>query len=278
MFGDGAAYNPQTETWRQLAAAPIDARWGHDAFWDGDEVVIVGGVGVTDGAAYDPATDRWRTLEAETPFEGVGWNVISASTEDELIVWEGRSGRMWSYSSTDDEWAELPQLPMTINAGRVVHVGDQLVATGLPMPTEDQQVRTAVLAADRAEWRLVEELDGSMIGELDVAVLQGDAGNSVMMWGSASADAAWQLSSDFVWESTAGPGLTPCDGAPEIVQAGDQLIVRSLCDDGAVMRPRTTGGTWTPIDFDNDSDPAPVWTGSALVGLGFGGEIYTWSP
>lgn len=279
MFGDGAAYDPGSKSWRQIPAGPLEPRWGHVAFWDGDEVVVIGGVGVDDGAAWNPSTNQWRELGATTPYETQGWNTVATEMDGELIVWEGRTAQMWSYSSDADEWTELPKLPMSTNTGRVRHVDGDLVAVGLPMPTEDQQIRAAILEPDRDEWRLVAELDGSTIGEIDVAVLSDGSGDeSLLMWGSASAAEAWRLSEDFAWAAEPGPGLTPCDGAPEVARAGDHLVVRSLCDDAAVVRPLTGEGAWTPVDFPHDSDPAPVWTDTELLGLGFGGDIYTWSP
>jgi len=276
MFGDGAAYDPSADAWRPIAEAPLDPRWGHAAFWDGDEVVIVGGVGVTDGAAYDPKSDSWRKLDSETPFEANGWNISSTSSDGELIVWEGPAARMWSYSADADEWTDLPKLPMTVVFGRVAHVDDQLLAVGLPAPTQGQQVRTAALAADRAEWRLGEELDGSAAGEIDIAVIDDGNSQALLMWGSATAGDAWRFADDFTWQSAPGPGLTPCDGAPEPAIAGDQVIVRSFCDDAAMARPTTGAGEWTSVDFPSDSDPAPVWTGTEFVGLGVSGEIYRW--
>ena len=66
-LGDGAAYNPATDTWTPLplANAPT-ARTLHSALWTGSEMLIYGGEtasgAVATGAAYDPLTDKWRML------------------------------------------------------------------------------------------------------------------------------------------------------------------------------------------------------------------------
>lgn len=69
----GAAYNPGTDSWREILSAPISPRDGHSAVWTGKEMIIWGGAvapGRTSGAllsgagAYDPARNLWRTLPA----------------------------------------------------------------------------------------------------------------------------------------------------------------------------------------------------------------------
>lgn len=67
---DGAAYSPDTKTWRTIAPAPVDGRTGAAPVWNGTKLVFFGGsqckssVGAfcVDGASYDPATDRWAVL------------------------------------------------------------------------------------------------------------------------------------------------------------------------------------------------------------------------
>ncbi len=63
---DGAAYNPETGRWRNLADSPLGRRNPGVAVWTG-EVMIIGGNGDhTDGddswAAYNPETDSWTDL------------------------------------------------------------------------------------------------------------------------------------------------------------------------------------------------------------------------
>jgi hypothetical protein len=72
-WADGAGYNPQTDTWRELAAAPLAARCDHTAIWTGTELIILGGQegcgspqypAFGDGASYDPTADAWTPILA----------------------------------------------------------------------------------------------------------------------------------------------------------------------------------------------------------------------
>lgn len=62
-FGDGAAYDPKTDAWEMLPAAPLSPRAEHTMLWTGSEILVWGGetrsgdsyeVTVGDGAAFRP--------------------------------------------------------------------------------------------------------------------------------------------------------------------------------------------------------------------------------
>ena len=94
QYADGKLYNPATDTWRNVAAAPIAGRRDFNCFWTGSEVLIWGGVAAStrmnDGAFYNPASNTWRlmsSVNAPTPREA-GMGVF---TGREFIVWGGNS-------------------------------------------------------------------------------------------------------------------------------------------------------------------------------------------
>jgi hypothetical protein len=72
-LGDGAAYDPEHDTWRPLPPAPISTRAPLSA-WTGREFIVWGDQPVDDataptvydGAAYDPVTNTWRRI-ADAP-------------------------------------------------------------------------------------------------------------------------------------------------------------------------------------------------------------------
>lgn len=112
--GDGAAYNPTTDTWRTLSSvgAP-SARSGHAAVWTGSEMIIWGGAtggsfspAVNDGAHYNPVTDSWRPItltsapSARAAF-GAGW------LHDKMVVWGPFSSIGGLYDPATDQWSQL---------------------------------------------------------------------------------------------------------------------------------------------------------------------------
>jgi hypothetical protein len=138
---DGAAYNPQTDSWRRIADAPVPG-YAHTTIWTGEEMIVWGGSDdyesegthgfprsfINEGAAYDPATDTWRMLEP-SPVEPRGWHT-AVWTGEEMIVWGGvRSpcttapcdtvaAMAGTYDPDTGIWREIPDGPLP---GRVDH-------------------------------------------------------------------------------------------------------------------------------------------------------------
>jgi N-acetylneuraminic acid mutarotase len=90
-LGDGAAYDPETNTWRTLPESPLAGRHSASVIWTGREMLVWGGSTdwrtYRDGAAYDPVSDRWRTLPS-APISGRCHNA-AVWTGSELIAWGG---------------------------------------------------------------------------------------------------------------------------------------------------------------------------------------------
>lgn len=68
--GDGAAYDPSTDTWTMLPSAPIDARAYANAVAAGPLAIFLHGhglasatvIGDDDGASYDPVANTWTKI------------------------------------------------------------------------------------------------------------------------------------------------------------------------------------------------------------------------
>jgi hypothetical protein len=96
VHGDGAAYNPRTDKWRDIAAAPDGVAAASPSHaWTGAELVVWSGSSgaaaspVEGGAAYDPARNTWRRL-ADAPIRARSdaaftWNGA------ELVIWGGQT-------------------------------------------------------------------------------------------------------------------------------------------------------------------------------------------
>ena len=92
-WGNGSAYDPSTDTYRDLARTPLAPSQGPIGAWTGRELVLFVSGYSPDGkpypasaaraAAYDPATDTWRRI-ARLPDSGLRFPGTAA--------WDGREG------------------------------------------------------------------------------------------------------------------------------------------------------------------------------------------
>lgn len=98
---DGAAYDPESNTWRELPRSPVGG-YANSLVWTGNEVITFGGIKdtpggsqgyptgfIADGAAYHPEQDRWRVLP-DSGLDPRGWH-SAVWTGNEMIVWGGVS-------------------------------------------------------------------------------------------------------------------------------------------------------------------------------------------
>jgi N-acetylneuraminic acid mutarotase len=142
-LGDGAAYDPDTNTWTPLAVPPIGARHSHSAVFLRTRMVVWGGAGeggaaLGDGASYDPVTNTWTALPVPPLAPRLGHRAVA--TTDRMLVWGGSSeasegGRYFAdgaiYNPVTNEWqamAPASLAPRDNAAG--VWTGEQLVLWG----------------------------------------------------------------------------------------------------------------------------------------------------
>jgi len=111
-YNNGARYNPAANSWSPLpqTGAPT-ARFGHDAVWAGNRMVVWGGTDGTNlfdsGARYFPAANAWSNMTfSGRPVGRSGHTAIWSGSE--MIVWGGFNefprdlgGR---YNATTDVW------------------------------------------------------------------------------------------------------------------------------------------------------------------------------
>ncbi|NIA25846.1 MAG: hypothetical protein GWP04_09810 [Gammaproteobacteria bacterium] len=164
LANDGFAYDPATDTWSLIPAAPIEGRAYMFNVWTGTELIVWGGmvdhdgmeVAAGDGAAYDPATNTWRVL-APSPL-GAGNPGVGVWTGHELII--GGDGDAtdgdpsWaSYDPVTDTWSKIADPPGVrsygVSAG--VWTGQEMLFAPFGEPGEP--TRLAAYDPDRHEWR-----------------------------------------------------------------------------------------------------------------------------
>lgn len=119
VLGDGAAYNPVTDSWRSLSTrdAP-SARCSYSAVWTGVEMLVWGGTNdgslgenssdmLGDGFAYNPETDSWRTISTKAgPERNIAY--VTAWTGTEMLLWGGSSYEtMSAYNPSTDSWRDI---------------------------------------------------------------------------------------------------------------------------------------------------------------------------
>ncbi len=105
VYADGAAYNPTTDRWREIPAAPVAPRWLSAAVWTGHEMFVWGGTGATvdvgQPAAYNPTKNTWRKLPLSPLRARTGHQMVW--TGREVVIWGGRV-----QTSSPDPNAALP--------------------------------------------------------------------------------------------------------------------------------------------------------------------------
>lgn len=126
VLTDGAAYDPETATWRMLAPAPFDSPLHTRAVWAGEAMIVVSAEGVF---GYTPDVDEWTRL-------GDGRRPLF---ERGFILWDGKQVIMWTgegvglFSLFDNQWHDLPDVPVgfpepyrgaLINDGSLTAIGN----------------------------------------------------------------------------------------------------------------------------------------------------------
>jgi N-acetylneuraminic acid mutarotase len=111
----GLAYDPESDTWRDLSPTPVGISWWPDlkAVWTGDRLIMIGGVVNGDEYGYQvlqyqPEADTWETAsfpEERSQVGGVVW------TGDDLLLvggdLNGPDNTAWAYRPDTAEWRRL---------------------------------------------------------------------------------------------------------------------------------------------------------------------------
>ena len=144
---DGAAYDPATEQWRELALPPAELQLsGPVGGWVDGELIVVGArsdPSVLDGqphpagAAYDPRTDTWRGIadfpDPIRPGEGIAGAMSAVVAGDRLAVWLpapyfGDEPGFGFYEPASDSWVRYSGAPVDAYAPELTWTGTQVAA------------------------------------------------------------------------------------------------------------------------------------------------------
>jgi hypothetical protein len=280
LFADGAAYNPETDSWRELPPAPLTARTGHTAVWTGREMIIWGGccerrgAELGTGAAYEPEHDTWRRLPA-APIEG---------RRGHTAVWTGRHMLIWGgavfehafadgamYSPRRDRWSPLTDAPVEPRESHSgIWTGRQMIVWGGATLEPATLGDGAVLGPG---WSPISRTRPGRSGHSAVW-----SGTEMLIWGGCcGADgrelpggSAYEPTSD-TWRELPESGLAPRMEHVALPANGRMLIWGGIGSeerfaDGAVYEPGND--EWSalpPAPLDARSGTAGVWTGEMLL-------------
>jgi hypothetical protein len=250
-LGDGARYDPLTDTWRPIspAGAP-SARARPVTAWTGAELLVWGGDGLDPGAfsgtggRYDPATDSWRPIATSGTHGGFAWQAPTPRTGS-AVAWTGSElvvlGGLGCYGPQGCPW------------GSILPDGGQYVA-----------------AEDR--WRpvggAVQTSFPAFAWTGDRLLVFGPGGGRLGLSWDPVALAGVPLAAD---------GRPPAPDAAGGVFTGDEFLVWGGGGDlspaaHAGYRPAT--GRWRSLSTENQpppgAPPGPVWTGSRMLVWGGG--------
>jgi hypothetical protein len=234
VWGQGThlAYNPSTDTWRQLPASRLLRV--HDGFgavvWTGKEMLGWGGGccgdSFSDGVAYNPGTNTWRAL----PKAGL------VGDQHPVGVWAGKryivfaGSQAAAYDPARNAWRRIASPP--VRAASAVWAGSRLVVT-----TASRNVFAYDPAKNR--WQKLPLLPRGRVGTVVVF-----DGARVLVWGGARGGASFMLG-DRKWAVFAH-GPLPTRLEPTAVWTGTSMIVWGGSATKTWGHYDEAGGAYTP--------------------------------
>jgi hypothetical protein len=104
-LGDGAAYDPASDSWHELATANAPPPCNlPTAVWTGSTVLIWG---CTGGGEYDPVSDTWRRISDYGAPGGVAHTAVWSGSA--MLTWTGLNGPSGGvYDPVTDSWKRMP--------------------------------------------------------------------------------------------------------------------------------------------------------------------------
>lgn len=276
---DGAAFDPETGSWRRLARAPAPLWPDAPHVMAGDSLVV--GLRLGGWLRYDASEDSWRRIDVPAGVPGP-----TTADQDTIFALDGR--RVWALDLATDGWSRIPadRLEPTLQ-GRALfasHAGLALSGVDPSSTVAGEPVVQQVDVWDGSRWnrlpptRQVEEFtfgDGARL----VGVWPGGPDEGRVSAGEARYSYGGTLDlATGAWEPLApSPALTrdafPLAGSMRAsgrfeqdapVHGGNWFFLLGLAHDSE------TGQWWEPGRPERDLDwgISGVWAGDRLVTFG----------
>ena len=191
-LADGAAFDPQTRTWRRIADAPVPFEFARTVQIGDTVYVATSGNDTRPGAppaflAYDIGRDRWTTppLPLGRNFEGgiveIPGRIVAYPSSDE----QGEQPDL-AFDPATGAWTELPADPLSPSSTRDLHWnGDELVLRAYDLVENPTKERGAAYDPDTGSWRELSaaELNRSTtVGTVDGTPLPPSAYDEIEPW------------------------------------------------------------------------------------------------
>lgn len=221
---NGAAYDPSSDTWRELSPSPHWSLASHSAVWTGTEMIVWGGVGGWGhGAAFDPVSDTWDALPLGEPRSSHG----AVWTGTEMIVWGGAddSGRELAtgatYDPSSDSWRDLPLGPLSARRSPTsVWTGTEMIVWGGWNEDEGSRFDGAAYNPEKDTWR-----------EIPRSPISGGLPDSPGAWNGqqlivvgAGGDVAMYSPTDNIWTTLPDPPSGKVI-SPTLVSEGNEVVL-----------------------------------------------------
>jgi hypothetical protein len=279
---DGAAFDPATGTWREIAASPhgVLGGGGRAAVWTGRRAVFWAGNspdGPARGAVYNPASDRWRVLPRGPLGNREGY--VSVWTGSELLIVGGTLGDGFpapvaaALDPRARSWRRLPGLDAldAIIPSGAVWSGDRMFLAGArylcPVPDSVCEDTQQVLVVYDPATDELEEIDLAGAPAASVAPI-GWTGTEVLFAGASRADLVLFDPSNSSWRSASA---APCavDGFyRQTAWLGDRYV--APCGRDALQVYDVAADAWDVVEagrspMSSRAGSAIVWTDTELV-------------
>lgn len=238
----GGMYDPVTDSWTALTTTGEPTkRIRHTALWNGKTMVVFGGLAnnlpINKGAAFDPMTNAWSNIATSGQPSG-RFNHTAIWTGDRMYIWGGQDYADWlwtgsSYNPTTNAWVgptPFANVPEARELQAAVWTGSQMLVWG---GWNGGQYLNSGGTFDpvTSTWKAT-SLTGAPTGRAEHSGVW--TGKTLVIWG--------------------GCGNVSCD---------------VLYDDGGILTPDATGGTWVPIAsvafMPGRRRHTTVFTGSSMI-------------
>ena len=290
----GARYDPATDTWQPTSQGDgcPSGRYGHCAFWTGQEMLVWGSVfGDTTGARYDPWTDSWKPMSSGPGVPEAREGPAAAWTGREMFVWSGWSSQTQGYLASgalydpaSDTWRPTstgPGCPVGRSNASAVWTGTEVVVWGDGGGGGFTNTGGRY-NPDTDTWRPT-----STGGNCPAYAYSQQAvwtGTEMIVWGEFSQGTGGRY--DPVADSwktlPASPGAPEGQDGASLVWTGQEMIVwGGLVSTGEAVatgsRYDPAANAWTPVAAPTDR-PSPrslhtaIWTGAEMIV--WGGESW----